>query len=415
MSARSVLMTSATLLLAACASSNSLDTTDPVLEAQGAVAPQRNLLLSDLSVGSPGNGRAVDELFDLAVASFRVAPDPNGSQTPNGLAPKGLVRGSTSTEFFGSGNTMTYVSATNSFVFDVDTDAGTFAHTVQNIQVQDPVDYPGVDNSGIAKLIFANPLYYFDQNTDQPVNFQDIYDLGLGPNASISAITAELTRLQTSTVEADNDFFNAIANSANSYIQAADQFLYGFAFTGGKGYVEATNMNSDDAERVTDTVAIVSLKEFLSNGEEFHGHAVFGHRTPLAEMPTSGTATYRGKVVGDVLTNNSVRSLTGGIDMDVNFTTGLMDMTLATQIREGSDNAGGTTFLDYKTLSGSGVLSDTTFDGSLNELGGDAVGSYQGAFFGPSANEVGGTFEFGDSASYAAGAFTGRKVDDPTN
>lgn len=412
LSARIPLMLSSTALLAACAAGSSVETTDPVLNQAGVVTPQRNLLLSDLSVGSPGNGRARDEVFDLAVTSFRVAPDPTGNQDPNGQAPLGLVRGSTSTEMFGSDNSMTFDSSTNRFTFEVDTEAGVFNRSVTNVQVQDPVDTPGVENSGIAKLIFANPLFSFQSNFGAPVNFQDVYDLGLGPNASIGAITAELTRLQESDVEADNEYYDAVSRAANGYIQGGDQFFYGFSFTEGNGYVEATNMNSDEEERRTDTVAIVSLKEFLSNGEEFHAHAVFGHRTPLGEMPTTGQATYLGKVVGDVLTNNSVRSLTGGAEVEVNFATGLLDMTLATRIREGANNAGGTTFIDYKTLTGIGVVSDTTFDGNLSEVGGNATGSFEGTFFGPIANEVGGTFSFGDDASYAAGAFTGRQPDD---
>lgn len=375
----------AALVLAGCASTSGTETTDPILSPDGNVAPRRNLLLSDLSVGSLGNGRAIDETFELSTTTFRTAADPNGGPTA------GLVRGTASREGFSAGNTMRYVAGQNLFIFDIDTEAGVFSEQLQLLLLEDPVDTPGLPNSQIAKLLFAEANGFS-------------VDLGLPPGASIAEIANRLTALQESDNEADNEFYESIADAAQTLL-GFDQYIFGVP----NGYYEATNTNGTDDSR-TDTVAIGSFEQTQADGSTLHGHLVFGHRTPLPEMPTSGGAEYRGKVVGSVLTNNAVRSLTGDVDVDVNFSTGLLDFAINTIIREGGGQDGTTTFIPYKSLIGQGSITDTEFAGTLTEPSGDSTGDFSGGFFGPVANELGGTFSFGNSASFATGAFTGRQT-----
>ena len=375
------------LSLAACASDGGVEDIDPITGGDGTVAPQRNLLMSDLSANSGGNGRAIAEVFQLSTTAFRAAPDPAGNADPNGQAPFGLVRGSNATEAIGAGNTMTFTPGTNQFVFDISTAAGDIQRTFNHVLLEDPVETPGILNSRYGKLFFSNAN-----------GIADAIDLGVGPGASYLDYAAALTAIQ----ESDSMAYAAIIAVADQII-GADQFIYAYTFAGGEGYLETTNMNG--APR-TDTVGIGSIYEFYDTGEEQGAHFVFGHRTPLDEMPTTGTATFEGKVVGSVLTNNSIRSLTGGSDLNVDFAAGLIDVTLTTIIREGGGQTGGTTFIPYKNVSGRGAISDTTFSGTLSEINGTATGDFEGAFFGPVANEAGGTFEFGNGSGYVSGAFT---------
>jgi hypothetical protein len=396
----------ATLAIAACSSTSGIETTDPITNPQGQTTQQRNLLLSDLSYASPGNGRAVDEVFELAVSSFRVAPETPGQQDPNAPGPVGLVRGTASREMFNQGNTMTFSAENNVFRFNIDTLAGLIDVSVNDILLQDPGVVDSIANSQIAKVYGSNPALGFDDNR-QPYTVADLYPLdGIDENSSWQAIAAALTQLEESEDESANDYFTQLSALLNSLINGGDQYFYGITEPDGVSVFEITNMNSDKQERVTDTVAIGSLTQFKDDGDIVYSHMVFGHRTPTPEVPTSGSASFEGKLVGSALTNNSVRSLTGSAFLDVNFGTGLLDLTLASVIREGGNAEGTTTFLDYKTVSGTGVITDNTFAGSLYEEGGNSTGEFDGGFFGPIANEAGGTFAFGDGTSYATGAFT---------
>ncbi|WP_370336312.1 transferrin-binding protein-like solute binding protein [Parvularcula marina] len=408
MAGRFLTASAALALVAACSSTGGGDFTEtptPVVDGStGQTGPQRNLLLSDMSYGSPGRGRAINETFELQVSTFQVAPDANGSTGPSGNAVLGLVANSADMEGFSEGNTLTFTAATGEFVFDINTDTGAFSRSVFDILIDDPSEIAGLENSRTAKLWGSNPTLSFYSN-GTPYNFQDAYPLaGINGNSSVTAIANALTALAESDVDADQDYYDAITNAANQLIDNPDQFHYGYNFAGGYGYYTATNQTSSNGE--TETVAIGEFSEFADTGEQTYGFFVYGHRTPLGEMPATGTALYEGKVSGAVLTNNSVRSLTGSANMDVNFSTGLLDFSIATLIREGGNNEGGTTFLPYKDLNGTGTINDTIFSGNLIEPNGDSSGDFQGAFFGPVANEAGGTFRFGNGASYAAGAFT---------
>lgn len=398
MSARYIPSAALLALIAACSSTGDVGDPSPVLDTNGQTAPQRNLLMSDLSYGSPGRGHAINETFDLQVTSFRVAEDPNGSTFPNGQGVLGLVQNSATSEGYGQGNTLEFDAGTGVFTFNIDTDAGSFSRSLFDILLDDPRDVD-LENGAIAKVWGSNPS-----------NIQAYFPIpGIDGNSSYFQIADALTTLSESQNEADVEYYEALAEYANDLISAGDGFVYGYNLTDGYGYYTATNMES--ADEGTDTVAIGEFREFYDDGDEAYGFFVFGHRTPLGEMPTTGTTTFTGKLSGEVLTNNATRSLTGGVEMDVNFVTGLLDFTLSSVIRQGGNNEGTTTFLDYKTLTGQGIISDTEFSGDLLEVNGNASGNFRGAFFGPIANEAGGTFRFGDGASYAAGAFTAAQPD----
>lgn len=406
MAGRLFLAAASLALVTACSSTGSdvSDVPSPVQTGDGDTSPQRNLLLSDLSYGSPGQGRAINETFDLSVTTFRVAPDAAGASDPGGTGVLGLIRGSQSAEGFDEGNTLEYYANTNTFVFDIDTEAGVYGRSLSDMLLDDPAD-AGIENGAIAKIWGSNPTLGFSGGN--PFKFRNAYPLGIPADSSVYAIAEELTRLSESDDQAEQEYYSEIATAAADLMQNGDQYNYGYTFSDGYGYFTATNMSGTDfATNGTETVAIGEFTEIYEDDEQLHGFFVYGHRTPNAEMPSTGTASYEGKLSGSVLTNNSVRSLTGSSYLDVDFATGLLDFTISTLIREGGNNEGETTFLPYKDLTGQGVISDTVFSGDLTEIDGDAEGVFEGGFFGPVANEAGGTFRFGSDSAYAAGAFT---------
>lgn len=412
MAGRFLIATASLALVAACSSTAGLDETpEQARTPTGLTGPQRNLLLSDMSYGSPGAGRAINETFDLIVTTFSVETDNEGDRFPNGAGVLGLVQNSTSSEGFSDGNTLEYFADTDTFVFNIETDTRSFNRSVTHVLLDDPAD-AGIENARVSKLLASNPTTGF-QSDGTPIGFADGIRALLNNNnpgaisdpRSISQFINELTRLEESGSQDENDLYADIVDASERFMQSSDQFAYGYSYGTGVGYFEATNQTGPGTLE-TETVAIGGFAELDDNGQESYGYFVYGHRTPIGEMPLTGVANYEGKLVGSVLTNNSVRSLTGSVFMDVNFAGGLIDFSILTSIREGANNEGGTTFLPYKDLEGSGVLSDTIFSGDIFEINGDSTGEFQGGFFGPVANEAGGTFRFGNAFSYAAGAFT---------
>lgn len=388
--------------LAACAGTGT-DETDPIIDGNR-VAPQRNLLLSDLNYGSPGNFRAVDEVFDLTTTVLRIDPSPDGSEAGEG--PAGLVRTTLSQEGFGSGNTLSYTAANNIFTFDIDTEAGAFAQVFQNILFNDPFETDGLKNNQFGTLFGSDPGDYSSVFARFGVTPPD-------PGQSHVAYADYLTNLEEGDFDTpeEQELARELAEALLARTEeliSFDQYVYSYSLPdGGFGQLWVTNMN-DEAERDrTDTVAIVSLYEDNADGSGQYTHNVMGSRTSLPDVPVSGTATFQGKIVGSVLTNNTLELLTGGVSVDVDFAAGTMDMDLQSSIRVGGGQGGGTTFLAYKNLTGRGFIDGTTFGGDLTETdNGDSTGDFSGAFFGPVANEAGGTFKFGDESSLAHGAFT---------
>ena len=74
MAGRLFLAAASLALVTACSSTGSdvSDVPSPVQTGDGDTSPQRNLLLSDLSYGSPGQGRAINETFELAETCDRL-------------------------------------------------------------------------------------------------------------------------------------------------------------------------------------------------------------------------------------------------------------------------------------------------------------------------------------------------------
>ena len=152
-----------------------------------------------------------------------------------------------------------------------------------------------------------------------------------------------------------------------------------------------------------------------ADGNVQFGHMVFGQRTDPDEMPQTGTATYEGTITGTILRQNTAEQLRGGLNMETDFATGGLTMTMDANIAY-RNGEGATEYIDYAEFEGRGDIDGAAFSGVMDgtvdrDAGEDAqdvlVGSFEGEFFGPTAQEVGGTFEFTGTDAAAAGAFVG--------
>jgi hypothetical protein len=141
-----------------------------------------------------------------------------------------------------------------------------------------------------------------------------------------------------------------------------------------------------------------------------YGAASVGSPTPAGSIPTSGTATYYGYAGGrHVASDGSHYFTVAAMQTSANFATRQLNFTtpyteqtpnLYTSAMNGSLNMTGT--LNYSPGS-------NQFTGAVSTAGG-MTGSAQGRFYGPAAQEIGGTFSVtGPGVQSYGGAFGGAR------
>jgi hypothetical protein len=168
-------------------------------------------------------------------------------------------------------------------------------------------------------------------------------------------------------------------------------------------------------------------------GTVYVGQFANGSQTPLASLPTSGTATYTGTstsggVIGGYLVpggNNTITggTVTGDVNMNVNFGTNAVNGQLTNMTAK--PITGGSVPWNNVTLNGNiSRSSGGSFGGSASAnpapagagsvgLGTAAQGNFSGNFFGPAHNEIGGTWTLSESTPdggrTAFGTFAGTR------
>ena len=142
------------------------------------------------------------------------------------------------------------------------------------------------------------------------------------------------------------------------------------------------------------------------------GGLVFGIRTPTGAVPKTGTASYAGETVGMLFDKPSGHAfrLTGDVTLAADFLAATVIGNLTNM--ETRDLQGGalSTWGDLKinatisgnTFSGTAGSKDTTL---ADPLGGTA----SGGFFGPAAQEIGGSWNVLSGKEMANGTFVGKK------
>jgi len=125
---------------------------------------------------------------------------------------------------------------------------------------------------------------------------------------------------------------------------------------------------------------------------------VIGDATPVAAMPTGGTASYSGKAVAVELRRGAgPRPLGGSLTATADFAKNRLDARASLNAADGS--SGLDIAMPELVISGNG------FAGAA--IGGGLSGRARGGFAGPAASELGGVFEL-DGAYTVHGAFAGK-------
>jgi hypothetical protein len=149
------------------------------------------------------------------------------------------------------------------------------------------------------------------------------------------------------------------------------------------------------------------------------GVFVGGYETSTASMPTIGAAIYNGVAEGTVFhqggTSDSthcrcdVVALTGNASFTANFGTRNVSGSLTGM------TAGGTPWNSVafnSTITGnafSGTSSVTSNPGNMWSLAGNATGTVEGKFFGPTAQEAGAVWTLFDGTNAAIGTLAGKR------
>jgi hypothetical protein len=134
----------------------------------------------------------------------------------------------------------------------------------------------------------------------------------------------------------------------------------------------------------------------------------FGFRTLDTAMPTSGIATYTGRMDGRYsasLARNQI--LDGSFQLTADFAAVTVTGAFTNVKLDGSD---------FRNINVSSSISATDFFGTVTtapaaagQIGPDMSGAIRGTFYGPSAEEVGGVFEMSGGGAVMTAGFAGAK------
>jgi hypothetical protein len=165
-------------------------------------------------------------------------------------------------------------------------------------------------------------------------------------------------------------------------------------------------------------VFLMAFTGDLFSRNQSYGFVVFGTQTAAADMPTSGSATFRGQTRGVYLdTAAQFYRTASDLELTANFATGAVDGA-ATNFRMSADyhlGAPAATMLDFN-FSGTIAGGTSTFSGNAASVTGGLglTGRVEGAFYGDpgvAPDEVGLAYQLGTpgSGAFMAGAGVGAK------
>jgi len=169
--------------------------------------------------------------------------------------------------------------------------------------------------------------------------------------------------------------------------------------------------------------AALGVWEVVTPGNIHLGAFTTGYETPLAGMPTSGTAIYSAtkNVAGLVTTYPSSggiarAALLGDASLSANFGTGAITGNFTNMTAISGANV--STPWNDVSVSASITAATSHFSGSTAAasapatpfaLSGVATGHIDGGFYGPNANELGAVWSLSDSGSVAIGVVGGHR------
>lgn len=129
-----------------------------------------------------------------------------------------------------------------------------------------------------------------------------------------------------------------------------------------------------------------------------------GTLTPIASVPTTGSASYVGTTNGAGINAAGPFALTGAVQIGVNFASGAVS-TAITGVQQ--QNITTNVVSAGASLSGTGTVSGNRLSSTL--AGGGTSGVLAGSFYGPAAQEVAGAWRVTGSGSTSIGGFGAKR------
>lgn len=241
--------------------------------------------------------------------------------------------------------------------------------------------------------------------------------VSIGP-AGVAADTATINAGATLAFDSsDSSYEIAIANPAlgvtNVVLNSTPSGVFQADVAGGR------HVSLEISDPATSNLSWTSFGNWdvaLANGTRTQAQFVTGYATVAGAVPTTGSATYKGAVRGEVILPQAGRengvnylALSGDAYLDVDFASATINGALREMFA--TDFDGNKLPWDWVgltgTLSSQNMFSGTTkavdfFDGST-ALNSNATGTFAGAFFGPRGQELGAVWTLSDGIGAAFG------------
>ncbi|MEO8455958.1 MAG: transferrin-binding protein-like solute binding protein [Sphingomicrobium sp.] len=218
--------------------------------------------------------------------------------------------------------------------------------------------------------------------------------------------------------------FASPANSTDPYTLSVPGAGYtDVAMVAGGRYCYGTacgsNLELDLPDPATSNLSWMTYGSWAAYGTDKDSLAPFvtGFATPIASVPTTGSATYRGAVQGSAWRPQAgapfgvgSASLRGDATLQANFGTASVTGSLTNMTADGSpwnsvsllgSISGGQNYF-------SGTSAASSAPGGAASLGGSATGTFAGLFFGPNAQELGAVWTLFDGTAAAVGTIGAR-------
>lgn len=398
----------AILLASACASGGGVVDANGFTALNESPVPPSNENITALSASNPNRGRAVSQTFQVASAFQTTRVNSVGSEE---------VIARSRSDFREPGGSVFFDAANSTLTFDISQGVVDINDSFGLLLLAEPGDFLGIDNDRLAITISAIPEEFpaLPSGLLLPGNATSFSDLQGNPEA-VDAFITDLGRIASGEASV---FGSTISSEGASLFLNTLTELTDFAFsfdyvrhTGSEGAifdVQDTVSNNSGVSTNYVTLGLWRTAPVAGlPGDVTEGASVFGVFTPVDEVPITGTATYDTVIGGTVLRNGVSEFLTGSVNITANFDTRILDFGIQSILQD-FDAAGNTIFTDFVELEGEGLITGgNQFDGDLRGVTDPSLrGEVAGAFFGPDAVEVGGTFRFGNDTIEASGGFVG--------
>jgi len=137
---------------------------------------------------------------------------------------------------------------------------------------------------------------------------------------------------------------------------------------------------------VLEYVTLASYYDYDWSGGEPFGYFAFGIPTTAGNVPVTGSASYKASVLGTTFDRNF--AIRGSATLQFNFAGGTLAGTLNPILQESGSAFVETTLPAYSFVNTVFGIGSTSFSGGLQTAGTGTLGSFNGIFMGPIAQEV---------------------------